>query len=434
MSFFGKAFAKIGGLGRRLKDLLGGAKAPPQPSQPQHLQELTNFGSNPGNTRMFAYVPRNLARKPALVVALHGCAQTAALYDRGSGWSVLAEELGFLVVYPEQRRANNPQGCFSWFVPGNVARDQGEALSIRQIVEHAARKFNVDERRVFVTGLSAGGAMASAMLATYPDVFSAGAIIAGLPYGCATTVEEAFAAMFGNRRRSAQPLGDHVRTASQHDGPWPRISIWHGSSDTIVRPVNTEEIVEQWVDVHGLAAEPTREDVFERAEFVASHRRRVWEDADGEPIIEVYNISGMGHGVPIAVAPNPESCGAMAPFFIPVGISSTRRIAQFWGLSKATERKRAAPSAAAASARPPLKVAGVPAIASSIAWEGASAGARARRARNASAVDPNAVIAAAFEAAGLPVPRIDEAAARAGRVEPGPLIAAALKAAGLAHP
>src|SRR5262249_47456843 len=152
--------------------------------QPGLLQELTGFGSNPGNVRMFVYVPHNLARNPALVVALHGCNQSAAIYDHGSGWSTLAEELGFLLVYPEQQRANNPQGCFSWFVPGDVARDQGEVLSIRQIIQHASIKFGVDPRRVFITGLSAGGAMTSAMLATYPEVFSAGAIIAGLPYGC----------------------------------------------------------------------------------------------------------------------------------------------------------------------------------------------------------------------------------------------------------
>ena len=300
----------------------------------ERLKELTDFGSNPGHTRMFAYVPQKLARNPALVIALHGYSQSAAIYDRGSGWSSLADELGFLVVYPEQQRASSPEGCFSWFVPGNVERDRGEALSIRQVVEYVVGRFGVDRHSVFVTGFCAGGSMASAMLAIYPDVFRGGAIIAGLPYGCATTVAEAFESMFGTR--STSRLGDCVRTASRYTGPWPKISVWHGTEDTIVKPSNADDIVQQWVEAHGLKQEP------DYVQCIDHHLRGVWENADGEPIIEAYTISGMGHGVPISLRPDPESCGAEAPYFIPVGLSASRRIAQFWGLSEAAEKPPAA--------------------------------------------------------------------------------------------
>src|SRR6476619_4848382 len=158
------------------------ARARGEPARhPTRLRELTGFGGNPGNLRMFAYAPEHLPPKAPLVVARHGCTQTADEYDHGTGWSSLSDSLGFAVVYPQQQTANNPMNCFSWFLPGDIARGHGEALSIREMVEHAIATFAADRRKVFVTGLSAGGAMASVMLATYPEVFAGGAIIAGVP-------------------------------------------------------------------------------------------------------------------------------------------------------------------------------------------------------------------------------------------------------------
>src|SRR5882762_5203707 len=191
------------------------------------LKEMHSAGSNPGNLRMFAYVPASLADSPALVVVLHGCTQTAAGYNHGAGWSTLADRYGFALLMPEQQRSNNPNGCFNWFLPEHTQRDRGEAASIRQMVETMVREKGIDPRRVFITGLSAGGAMTSVMLACYPDVFAGGAIIAGLPYGAATNVQQAFESMFQSPARSAREWGDLVRGAAPHDGPWPRVSVWH---------------------------------------------------------------------------------------------------------------------------------------------------------------------------------------------------------------
>jgi len=121
---------------------------------------------------------------------------------------------------------------------------------------------------VFVTGLSAGGAMAAVMLATYPEVFAGGAIMAGLPYGCARSVEQAFGAMFSERSVPPRALGDLVRAASSHRGPWPKVSVWHGTADPIVKPSNGEAIVAQWTDVHGLSPAPSY------AESIGPHTRR----------------------------------------------------------------------------------------------------------------------------------------------------------------
>ena len=193
---------------------------------------------------------------------------------------------------PEQTPANNPKTCFNWFLPGDTARDQGEALSIRQMIEKTIGAHGIDRGRVFITGLSAGGAMAAAMLATYPEVFSAGAIIAGLPYGAAGNVQQAFESMFQGRPRSAREWGDLVRRASKHRGPWPRVSVWHGDADATVVPMNAEGLIRQWTDVHGIAAAPVED-------RINGHARKVWR-RDGIDVVESYAIDGMAHGTPLA--------------------------------------------------------------------------------------------------------------------------------------
>jgi poly(3-hydroxybutyrate) depolymerase len=138
------------------------------------LTETTDFGSNPGELRMWSFVPAKSQQAPALVVVLHGCGQTAAGYDLGAGWSTLAERYGFALLMPEQQRGNNAQGCFNWFNPEDITRDHGEACSIRQMIARMAADHGIDRNSIFVTGLSAGGAMTSVMLATSPEIFSAG--------------------------------------------------------------------------------------------------------------------------------------------------------------------------------------------------------------------------------------------------------------------
>ncbi|WP_134496424.1 extracellular catalytic domain type 1 short-chain-length polyhydroxyalkanoate depolymerase [Microvirga pakistanensis] len=304
--------------------------APLEPSEasPSRLTETGTFGSNPGNLRMFAYVPPELPPSPALVVVLHGCTQNAAGYDLGSGWSVLAERYGFVVLFPEQKEANNPKRCFNWFQSSHIERERGEVASIRQMVERAVRDHGIDRDRVFVTGLSAGGAMTAAMLATYPEVFAGGAIIAGLPYRCATSVSEAFECMFQGHTRPAREWGDLVRHASQHQGPWPKVSVWHGSADTTVKLVNAGEIIKQWTDVHGIASSPSR------SEMVDGYPRRVWTNDVGEDVIEEYIISGMAHGTPLATGDGDDQYGVPGPFLLEVGISSSYHIAKFWGLTE----------------------------------------------------------------------------------------------------
>ena len=398
----------------------GSGKTARTPARPSRLRELTDFGSNAGNLRMHVYVPDGVGPSPALVVALHGCTQTANSYDQGTGWSDLADRLGFVLVFPEQQPANNPKNCFSWFLPGDTARDSGEALSIRQMIGKAEAEFGVDRSRIFVTGLSAGGAMASVMLATYPDIFAGGAIIAGLPYGAASSVQEAFEAMFNERAPSSRALGDLVRTASNHRGPWPKISVWHGTADTVVRPSNADHIISQWVNVQKLQERPSG------GEQIGRHTRRVWKDANGATRVEAYSIAGMAHGVPLATA-SADGCGLAGPFFLEAGISSTVLIARSWGLDTAPARKRKAQTEPAVD-----HVATAPALHPALTHDACSAESlRAREGHSAYGAglttDPATVIEAAFKAAGLPVP--ERSGARI--IDSAAIISAALKAAGL---
>lgn len=303
-----------------------------EPSGPGRLTEVQGFGTNPGGLGGWEYRPAGLPSGAPLVVVLHGCKQTAAGYDHGTGWSALADELGFAVLYAEQRRANNPNACFNWFQPSDVRRGEGEVESIHQMVLDAANRMQSDRRRIFVTGLSAGGAMTAAMLATYPETFAGGAVIAGLPYGVAKTVPEAFDRMRGAGLGSDGELQALVRTASAHTGPWPTLSVWHGSADQTVVPSNAEALITQWRGLQGLPAAPSVN------EIVRGHRRRVWRDRDGREAIESYTISGLAHGTPV----DPSSgIGAAGAFIIPAGISSTHRIAQFWGLDAAAAERPA---------------------------------------------------------------------------------------------
>jgi poly(hydroxyalkanoate) depolymerase family esterase len=360
------------------------------------LIEVHGFGSNPGNLRMFKYVPEQ--PEPALVVVLHACTQTAASYDLGAGWSTMADRYGFTLLFPEQQAVNNPNCCFNWFLPGDSERGEGEALSIREMVEAMILEHGIDRRRVFVTGLSSGGAMTAVMLATYPETFAAGAVIAGLPYRTATNVNEAFESMFQGRMRPAGEWGDLVRAASPHRGPWPRLSVWHGDSDPVVKPENAEEIVKQWIDVHGLAAEPAL------TETVDGYPRRVWRNRAGDNVIECYTIHSMPHGTPLATGDSHECCGVSGAFLLEVGISSSYHIAKFWGL---TGHPRAAPARPAKRMRKllPSLSNGHPGATATLA--GAAAAAEATKGPEpagpfgARAVDIQNVIAQALKAAGL---------------------------------
>jgi poly(hydroxyalkanoate) depolymerase family esterase len=290
------------------------------------MTEVQGFGSNPGALRMLAYAPQGLAPGAPLVVVLHGCAQRAGAYARSAGWLALAERFGFAVLAPEQRGENNPNRCFNWFEPNDVARDLGEAASIHAMSQHMARTHGLDPAQVFVTGLSAGGAMTAALLATYPEAFAAGAVVAGLPFGVARNAQEAFASMHGGVRRDGRDLGGLVAQAAPTPERWPRLAIWHGLADPVVVSDNALALARQWAAVH------QRAEAADEVQARDGWTRSVWRGADGDAIIEMNLLSGLGHGAPLA-AGGDDPIGEPGAFMLEASVSSSLEIARFWGLA-----------------------------------------------------------------------------------------------------
>jgi feruloyl esterase len=259
------------------------------------LLEIEDFGSNPGGLRMLVHVPASPPSTGApLIVLLHGCGQSAASFASDAGWSALADRLGIPLVLPVQSGDNNQGRCFNWFRPMHASRGHGEALSIRQMVSCALRRFGSDPGRVFIAGLSAGGAMTAALLAAYPEVFAAGAVSAGLPVGAANSVSEALRRMAeAGPARSPAAWADQVRHAGPAGfrGPWPKLSVWRGIADRVVDPENARLLATQWACLHG--ADPA---VTETRQF-GDARRDQWR-ARGEPVVELWSLSALGHDWP----------------------------------------------------------------------------------------------------------------------------------------
>ncbi len=288
------------------------------------LVETTEFGANPGQLRMLAYVPPHLPPGAPLVVVLHGCQQTAAGFDHASAWSLLAERHGFALLYPEQRRANNAMLCFNWFNAADLAPDRGEVGSVRHMVATLLARHPIDPRRVFATGLSAGGAMAVALLACHPEVFAAGAIVAGLPFGVARSTAEALDCMAQGPGLPPTILADRVRAAAPARAAtrWPLLQIWQGDADRTVVPANATALAGQWAALHD-----AREAEFPRDTGV---RRQLWRNPAGLTVVEQVWLPGLAHGLPIDVA---AGLGHAAPFMLDIGLSAPARIAAAWGIA-----------------------------------------------------------------------------------------------------
>lgn len=298
------------------------------------LTEVRGFGSNPGNLKMCTYVPPDLGASRPLVVALHGCKQQASAYDDEPGWIMFADKHRFAMLLPQQQDVNNANKCFNWFERGDNVRDQGEALSIRQMIEKIKTDASIDPQRVYVTGLSAGGAMTAVMMSTYPELFAGGAIIAGVPYKCANDVGEALGQCGVSLSGQLSPMkdltpaqwGGLVRTASSHNGAFPRVSIWQGTSDTTVNPQDQREMVDQWTDVLGI------DQVADVEDTINGNVHKLYKDSNGAALVETVLINGMGHGTPIDPGSAQEQCGKAAPFILNVGVCSTFHVIKFWGL------------------------------------------------------------------------------------------------------
>lgn len=299
----------------------------------QNLKRISNFGNNPGNLRMYTYVPEHLKDDSAapLVVVLHGCLQNAKIVSRQTDWNKLADRYGFRVLYPQQRVWNNPEKCFCWYNKNDIEKDKGEVYSILQMIDYTKQNYTVDTSKVFVTGLSAGAAMSVSLMAVYPEVFNAGAIFAGGPYKAATNIWTGMMAMYGWRVKKPEAWGKYVREQNpNYNGAYPKMIVYHGKMDIVVNRRNATEIVKQWANLHSISEKPT--EIIPRFSGNKNIERRAHKDSNGNEAVIYYRIKGVGHALPVDPGKCESKGGRMKPFSADKNFFSTYWAAVDFGL------------------------------------------------------------------------------------------------------
>ena len=254
-----------------------------------------SYTGSTGTRRYKLYVPSNYSgRELPLLVMLHGCTQSPDDAAAGTGFNQLAEERGWLVLYPAQAQAANPQKCWNWFRSGDQHRDGGESALLAGMTREIMATYAVDARRVYAAGLSAGGAMAAVLGATHGDLYAAIGVHSGLAYRAAHDLPSALAAMHGGASSSpaAQP---NVRTETrQYSLKVPTI-VFHGDRDSTVSPANGERITAQCAAA--LSEETNLRVASISGQVLGGHAytRRVYADSTGHPWLEHWLIHGAGH-------------------------------------------------------------------------------------------------------------------------------------------
>ncbi|KOG29037.1 esterase [Streptomyces resistomycificus] len=258
------------------------------------LTEVTGFGANPSNLQMYLYVPDSVTANPAVVVAVHYCTGSGPAMYQGTEWASLADRYGFVVVYPSVTRASK---CFDVSSPQALKRGGGsDPVGIKSMVDWVTRTYSADTGRIFATGISSGAMMTNVLLGDYPDVFAAGAAFAGVPFGCFATTDGSewnSACSGGTVTHTPQEWGALVRAAYPgYTGTRPRMQVWHGTQDDVLRYPNFGEEVKQWTNVLGVSQTPAATDT----PVSGWTRTRYGATGDRAPV-EAISLQGVGHNL-----------------------------------------------------------------------------------------------------------------------------------------
>lgn len=284
------------------------------------------FASAAGTRDYKLYVPSQSVEPAPLLVMLHGCTQGPDAFAAVSRMNELAEEVGFLVLYPAQSASANASNCWNWYSPENQRRGQGEPAIVAAMTRHVTRLCRADERRVFVAGFSAGGALAAIMAVTYPELLSAVGIHSGVPYGVAQDMVSAMAAM-------AQGVPDRDLSDGLSGSPVPPIIVFHGDADTTVNPSNARSLIAQLVERRqGAAGELRVERRNGRVEQGFEYSRWLYRRREGRVAAELWMAHGAGHvwlggtlGHPFGEPRGPDASREMLRFFLASGMPATER-------------------------------------------------------------------------------------------------------------
>ncbi len=263
------------------------------------LTEVTNFGTNPSNLRMHLYVPDRLPNNAPILVASHYCTGTGPALYSGTQFAALADRYGYIVIYPSATRSGQ---CFDVSSSQALTRNGGsDPVGIMSMVTYVQRNYNVDSTRIFATGVSSGAMMTNVLLGVYPDVFSAGAAFAGVPFGCFATTDGSLwnnACANGTVSKTAQDWGTLVRNAYPgYGGPRPRMQLWHGTADETLRYPNFNEAIKQWTNVHSLSQTATFTDTPQ-----SGATRTRYGSSGPNAQVEAISLQGVAHNLPVNAA------------------------------------------------------------------------------------------------------------------------------------
>jgi len=285
-----------------------------------HFTDLSNFGDNPGSLTASYYVPQT--KPSALVVLLHGCKQKGELLAQQSGLLGLAKQHNFALLIPQQSLKNNIMRCFNWYSAGDFTRDSGESLSIKNMI--TTLQHQLGSERNYIMGLSAGGAMTSSMLVNYPDLFTAGAVIAGMPYPGADSLMTAMSCMKKGSSRSADMLMSSAQELNPKQKTWPQLLVWTGESDNVVNPINSSLLAQQWTKLIKTKLKIEQNEC-------TSYQSTQWKDNLNQTQVELVQVAHLGHG--IMVNPNEKNGGEVADYLLAAPISTVKYVISFWDLN-----------------------------------------------------------------------------------------------------
>jgi len=255
------------------------------------LMPVSNFGTNPTNVGMYIYVPDKLEPNPAIIVAIHYCTGTAQAYFSGTRYSSLADQHGFVVIYPN---APDSGGCWDVHTNATLTHNAGgDSLGIASMVRYTLTKYSADPNRVFATGTSSGAMMTNVLAGAYPDLFRAGAAFSGVPYGCFAGPDMWNSqCATGALIKTAQQWGDLARSGYPgYSGERTRLQLWHGTADTALAYPNLQEADKQWSNVLGVT--------FTRNVTntpLQGYTQLIY--GDGTKLVS-YSAEGVGHTVPV---------------------------------------------------------------------------------------------------------------------------------------
>lgn len=301
------------------------------------LIQIKPFGTNPGNLKLMFYDPGNISEKAPLVVVLHGCTQTAKTCAEQSGWNKLAKLHQFYVLYPEQIIINNPENCFNWYRASDQSRDKGEPASIMQMITYFKKNKNIDSTKIYIIGLSAGGAMSSIMMAVYPEIFDKGGVMAGGPYKSTESIIKAGASMLGAISKSPEEWGNLVRKENpNYNGQYPELVVFHGGIDPIVSTNNSNQLIKQWVNIH--QTDYIDDEHYDQYKNYEDVECTIYKNNKQQEVVRYYYVRGIGHALPIDTGSCSTQGGKTGLFAINKKFHSTFWAADYFGLIKPTNQ------------------------------------------------------------------------------------------------